>query len=101
MRDSPLFRPEAMAEQQDRWLGTVMLTPRLSYSVMTLVAALIVAGVIALIAFGEYTRKVRLSGWLSPQQGLLQITAPQKGVLAQVAVREGQEVGQGDRKSVV
>lgn len=101
MRDSPLFRPEAMAEQQDRWLGTVLLAPRLSHSVLTLCAALIVAGVIALIAFGEYTRKVRLSGWLSPQQGLLQVVAPQKGVLAQVAVREGQEVGRGEVLAVL
>ncbi|SMO86036.1 HlyD family secretion protein [Paracoccus laeviglucosivorans] len=101
MRDSPLFRPEALAEQQDRWLGTVLLVPRLSQSVMTLFAGLIVAGVIALIAFGEYTRKVRLSGWLSPQQGLLQVVAPQKGVLAQVTVREGQEVERGDVLAVL
>lgn len=103
MRDdaSALFRDEALAEQQDRWLGTVLLVPRLSHGVLTLFAVLIVAGVVALIAFGEYTRKVRLSGWLSPQQGLLQVVAPQKGVLSQILVREGQEVGRGDVLAVL
>lgn len=93
---SPLFRPEALAEQQDRWLGSVLLVPRLSYSLLTLFAALLVCGVISLIVFGEYTRKVRLSGWLVPQQGLLQVTAPQPGLLTDLRVREGQEVDQGD-----
>ncbi|MDP5308472.1 HlyD family secretion protein [Paracoccus spongiarum] len=97
MRDdaAPLFRPEALAEQQDRWLGSVLLVPRVSHSLLTVCAAAIVAGVVALIAFGEYTRKVRLSGWLAPQQGLLQVVAPQSGVLAQVPVQEGQQVAEG------
>lgn len=103
MRDdaTSLFRPEALAEQQDRWLGSVLLVPRLSHSVLTMFAVLIVLGVVVLIALGEYTRKVRLSGWLSPQQGLLQVVAPQKGVLAQVLVKEGQQVTRGDVLAVL
>ena len=97
----PLFRPEAMAEQQDRWLGSVLLVPRLSYSVLTLFAAIIVIGILALIAFGEYTRKVRLSGWLTPQQGLLQVAASQPGLLAQLPVQEGQQVERGDVLAVL
>ncbi|MBO9455871.1 HlyD family efflux transporter periplasmic adaptor subunit [Paracoccus sp. R12_1] len=97
----PLFRPEAMAEQRDRWLGSVLLVPRLSYSVLTLFAAIIVIGILALIAFGEYTRKVRLSGWLTPQQGLLQVAASQPGLLAQLPVQEGQQVERGDVLAVL
>lgn len=98
---SPLFRPEALAEQQDRWLGSVLLVPRLSHTIMTATAALIIGGVIALIAFGEYTRKVRLSGWLAPEQGLLQIVAPQSGVLSQLAAHEGLEVSKGATLAVL
>ncbi|WP_198402493.1 HlyD family secretion protein [Rhodobacter sp. CZR27] len=98
---SPLFRPEALAERQHGWLGTVLLVPRLSHSVLTAFAALIVGGVIAVIAFGEFTRKVRLPGWLAPQQGLLQVVTPQAGVLVRVAVEEGQEVAAGDVLAVL
>ncbi|MFS4438187.1 HlyD family secretion protein [Paracoccaceae bacterium GXU_MW_L88] len=102
-KDAPsqLFRPEAMAEQQDRWLGSVLLVPRVSHMVLTVVAALIVCGLIALISFGEYTRKVRLSGWLTPQQGLLQVVAPQTGVLTRIAVQEGQTVQAGEVMAVL
>ena len=30
--DTPLFRPEAVAERQTQWLGTVLLAPRLSHA---------------------------------------------------------------------
>jgi membrane fusion protein len=96
-----LFRPEALAEQQDRWLGSVLLVPSLSQRLMTLVIAGLVGGVIGLIAFGEYTRKVRLSGWLAPQQGLLQVVAPQSGVLTRVTAEEGQQVEGGEVLAVL
>ncbi|TRW91453.1 HlyD family efflux transporter periplasmic adaptor subunit [Paracoccus sp. M683] len=101
MKDSPLFRPEAMTEQQDRWLGSVLLLPRLPYTVAVVVVALLAGGLIALIAWGEYTRKVRLAGWLAPESGLLQVVAPQTGVLARVSVQEGQEVKSGEPLAVV
>ena len=55
-----LFRQEAVAEQQDRWLGTVLLVPKVSHTVYTSFTALIVAAVLGLFAFGEYTRKARI-----------------------------------------
>jgi membrane fusion protein len=91
----PLFRPEAVAEQQDRWLGTVLVVPRPAYTLVTAVVMLLVAGVIALVAFGEYTRKARLVGLLAPEQGLVQVVAPLAGVLTQVNAQEGLEVAAG------
>ncbi|RJL20748.1 hypothetical protein [Paracoccus siganidrum] len=68
-----------MAEQQPRWLGWVLLAPRLSHTVLSACAVLLLGGLVVLVAFGEYTRKVRLPGWLAPRQGLLQVVAPQSG----------------------
>lgn len=93
--DDPLFRPEAVAQQQERWLGTVLMTPRPSYALMTAIVMVLVAGVIGLCALGEYTRKARLVGWLAPERGLIQIVAPQSGVLTQVSGQEGLEVAAG------
>lgn len=96
-----LFRSEALAEQQDRWLGTVLLVPTLSHTVYTVFATVIVLGVIGLFAFGEYTRKARISGWLAPEQGLTEIVAPKAGVLTQVLVHEGREVEAGAALAVL
>ena len=98
---SPLFRPEAMAQQQDRWLGSVLLLPRISHSLWTGAAAVMVGGLILLIGLGEYTRKVPLTGSLAPEHGLLQIVAPQAGVLAQLAAQEGQDVAKGATLAVL
>jgi len=43
-RKDALFRAEAVAEQQSRWLGSVLLVPRLSHTVYTGVATVLVAG---------------------------------------------------------
>lgn len=96
-----LFRAEALAERQDRWLGSVLLAPTVPHTVYTTVAAGITAGVIALMGFGEYTRKARLSGWLAPEQGLIQVVAPQAGVLTQVRAQEGLEVEAGAALAVL
>lgn len=100
-KDSPLFRPEAVAEQQDRWLGSVLLVPRLSHALLTGIATLLVAGVIGVVAFGEYTRKARLQGSLVPEGGLIQVLAPQSGVLTQVSAKEGLEVERGTTLAVL
>ena len=93
--EDPLFRPEAVARQRDRWLGAVLMTPRPSHTLMTGIILALVAGVIGLFAFGEYTRKARLAGLLAPERGLIQIVAPQSGVLTQLNAQEGLEVAAG------
>jgi membrane fusion protein len=96
-----LFRPEALAEQQTRWLGTVLLAPRISHAAFTLFALLAAAGVLALLFFGEYTRKARISGWLVPDPGLVRVFAPQPGALVRLPVREGEEVAEGTPLAVL
>ena len=93
--DDPLFRSEAVAEQEERWLGSVLMTPHASYTILTAVVVLLVSGVIWLLALGEFTRKARLVGWLAPERGLIEIVAPQAGVLTQVTAQEGLEVAAG------
>lgn len=94
-REGELFRAEAVAEQQDRWLGRVVVVPRLAHSVYVGFAALIVTGILGLLAFGEYTRKARLGGWLAPERGLIQVVAPQPGVLTRIEAAEGAAVEAG------
>jgi membrane fusion protein len=100
-RRGSLFRAEAVAEQQGRWLGTVLIAPKLSHTVYTSFAAVVVAGVLGLFGFGEYTRKARIGGWLAPEQGLIHIVAPQPGVLTRVHAQEGLEVAAGTPLAVI
>jgi membrane fusion protein len=90
-----LFRPEVVAERQTQWLGTVLLEPRFSAALVSIAALLAAAAVLALLVFGSYTSKARISGWLVPKQGLARIFTPQAGVVTRVHAHEGMKVTKG------
>ncbi len=91
-----LFRDEVHAAQAAQWLGSVRLHQPLSFSLITACALGLALALVAFAAWGEVTRKARLSGLLVPTQGSLNITAQQAGVLMELPVAEGQIVKAGD-----
>jgi membrane fusion protein len=93
--EDALFRQEVAVARQSRWLGTVLLAPTISQGLSTAFAALAMAGVLSLLFFADYTRKERVNGWLVPEQGVMRIIAPQPGVIAQLHVRDGEQVSKG------
>lgn len=96
--DAPtLFRPEVLAERKAQWLGTVLLVPKLWQHMFAVFAAATAACVLALLFFASYPRKVRVTGWLAPQGGLVEVFTPQTGVATSVDVKEGAHVKKGDR----
>lgn len=99
--DPPLFRPEVLAERQTRWLGAVLLAPRLSERLFAAFALATTAAALALLFGASYTRKARVSGWLVPEGGLVQVFAPRPGLVTELDVREGSEVRKGDRLLVL
>jgi membrane fusion protein len=91
-----LFRPEVLESRRTSWVGEIQLIRPLSLTVLT---GAVVAAVVALGAFlvlGEYTRKVRVSGTLVPDRGVLRLVAPQDALLLERRVAEGQHVRAGD-----
>lgn len=97
---TPLFRREALAQQEAAWLGTVLLAPRRSHSIMA-VLALAMVGVLGLLLCANYTRTARVNGMLIPDPGLVRIFAPLQGVLVAVNVREGDQVKRGQPLLVI
>jgi membrane fusion protein len=91
-----LFRPEVLESRRTSWVGEIQLIRPLSLTVLT--GAVVVAA-IALGAFlwlGEYTRKVRVSGVLVPDRGVIRLVAPQEALLLERRVAEGARVRSGD-----
>lgn len=95
--DSRLFRLEVLEARQTQWLGTVMLAPRASFRLFTLLAVLAVAAMVALLCFGQFTRTARVNGWLLPQEGVVRVQAPRPGIVVSLEVKEGSQVREGDR----
>lgn len=89
---APLFRPEALRGHRVPRLGTVLLARPISHSVFAGFALASILAVAALVGFGEFTRKARVSGWVVPQQGVVRVFVPQPSVVSELLVREGAEV---------
>jgi membrane fusion protein len=91
-----LFRPEVLESRRTSWVGEIQLIRPLSLTVLTgaVVAAALALG--AFLAFGEYTRKVRVAGVLVPDRGVLRLVAPQEALLVERRVAEGSRVRAGD-----
>jgi membrane fusion protein len=93
--DVPLFRPEALREQQTRWLGDILLKPRPLHRWFAAFAAITVAAIVAALALVSYTKKARVPGWLVPAEGMVRVFAPRAGVATALKVREGEQVARG------
>lgn len=93
--DLPLFRREVLEARQAQWLGSIRIGRPLSFSVVTAAALAMAAALIAFACWGEVTRKATVHGVLLPVGGLLNVAAPQAGTIAEVLVREGDEVQAG------
>ena len=96
-----LFRPEAVAAQQESWLGGVRLIRPLSLSVMTVGATLAVLVVAVFLSLAQYTRKATASGVLVPDRGMIRLVPSDVGTLLERRVSEGQTVAAGDVLFVV
>jgi membrane fusion protein len=91
-----LFRKEALAGQQQAWLGSIQLLRPLSLKLLTAVAVGSVVLIVAFLCTAQYTRKARVSGYLVPDRGVLRITSPQVATVLARQVSEGQSVKAGD-----
>jgi membrane fusion protein len=92
---TPLFRPAAQAAQQTQWAGTIVLARPVPMRVAATVAGLLAAAIALTLVFGEYTRKVRVTGQIVPDAGSIKVVAGQFGRIASRLVDEGAHVTAG------
>ena len=58
----PLFRPEALAAQQQKFYGEILLIRPLSLTLFVWLGIGLASGVIGFLLLGHYTEKIRVSG---------------------------------------
>jgi membrane fusion protein len=91
-----IFRPEALESQRTSWAGEIRLIRPLSLTVLTGAAVVAALSLGVFLFAAEYTRKVRVSGVLVPDRGVIRLVAPQEALLAERRVVEGARVRSGD-----
>src|SRR3989344_2483547 len=94
--DTPLFRPEVLQARSHTADGAPLHIQPVGGGALTLFAATLCLAVVLVLAFGQHTKKERVSGSLQPRNGVALLTTDQTAVLHRLRVQEGQHVRAGD-----
>jgi membrane fusion protein len=89
------IRPEVIEAMRSRRAGAIVLARPVPMKVAAGFGGAVVVAVALLLAFGEYTSKVRVSGHLEPVGGAIKVVAGQSGRISVRHVREGDTVKAG------
>jgi hypothetical protein len=92
----PLFRSEVVEARSRHTMGEILLGGSGWHSAWVLLSVLIAAGVVCLLAFGNYTRKERVAGQLVLSHQSIKQYAPSVGTVLERTVSEGAEIHRGD-----
>jgi membrane fusion protein len=91
----PLFRHAALTASSSQWIGTIVMSRPVPMRVAAISAAILTIALALYLWFGEYTRKVRVTGQIVPAAGALKAIAPQPGRIVARHVRDGDVVAAG------
>ena len=96
-----LFRTEVLEQRRNRLHGDVVLSQPLSTQVFTAALFGIVAIAAVWVSVGTYARIETVPGVLVTSVPSAKVVPLQQGIVAELAVREGQLVEKGDRLLVI
>ena len=93
---TPLFRQEALDHQRNRLFGEALIVWPVPLKWIMLGAVLAAAVFVAFSIWGDYTRKVHVTGFLAPTQGFVKVHAREVATVTERRVQEGQAVKKGE-----
>lgn len=96
MPNNQLFRPAALNARRTKLLGDIVLVRPVSFAFLTMVTFVVAVAIVAYLIWGTYTKRTTVVGQLVPTCGLVQVYAPQSGIVLEKHVTEGQRVKQGE-----
>lgn len=92
-----LFRQEAVDFQRgQRDFGDIALLQPVSTKLLVWLLTAVVTIAIVFLCFAQFSRKQTVAGYLAPAAGTLKIFAQREGILTDLYVKEGQQVGAGE-----
>jgi len=92
----PLFRPEAVKARQLSPLGTVFIAPSRYGILASLCGIALLAAIVAMLWLGSYSDKVRLTGVVVPDRGIVRLAATSDGIVSELFITQGQRVVKGE-----
>jgi membrane fusion protein len=101
LAEQALFRREVLQARAPATVGAIRLATPLSHRVWAALGVCFAASLCVWLGVGHYTRRERVVGNLTPQAGLLTVSARVLGNLATVHATEGATVRAGDTLATI
>lgn len=92
----PLFRAESMGDRRRQGMGEILLNHPPTHWLWTVLALVLVAGVIAFATLSDYTRKEHVTGQVVLSHQSIKQYAPSVGTVVQRMVQDGAPIRKGD-----
>lgn len=92
-----LFRREAIEGRRRRLSGDVIIDSPLVTLPATIAIAIVVAAAFLVSLLVPFTREYRVSGWIVPEGGVVEVVSPASGTVSALYAVEGARVRAGDR----
>ncbi|QJR81471.1 HlyD family efflux transporter periplasmic adaptor subunit [Alteromonas pelagimontana] len=97
-----LFRQQALAFQNSRLQGDILLIPKLSMQVIVSLLLAWLAVVTWYLFSSHYSRQTTVTGWLEPPQGVIRLYADaNSGNVQRLLVKDGQRVEKGQPLMII
>lgn len=91
-----LFRSEVLSKKRGDALGVILVAAPLSRWWLSALASAFGSAILLFLYFGHYTRREAVTGQMVLSDGLLTLSAPSAGTVANLYVHDGQAVRRGD-----
>lgn len=95
MKDSELFRKEALYHQRNHWLGKALLLKGIPTWIVVSFTLFFIIIILVTLTKGDYTRRINVRGEIFSQQQTVTILAPQQGKIVKKYVAVGDMVVKG------
>ena len=98
---SALFRKEVWKDHTSQNYGAIFLSTPLSNKLITAFLSFLVCLIGLFIVFGEFAKKERVRGYLTPEKGIISLVPQRAGIIIESYVQPGDDVKIGQNLFLV
>ncbi len=88
LKNNSLFRKEVFESRKNRFVGNVIISVPITFKMLALIFGLMGLSLLIFIFLGEFTKKVRVSGQIMPNDGFVKIYSTRTSIVKDIYVKE-------------
>ncbi|WED42956.1 HlyD family secretion protein [Legionella cardiaca] len=95
MKESDLFRKEALQQTKERIYGSVCINVPPQYTVSAIGFSIIIVSIILFLSFAEFSEKFIVSGYVNSTRAIVRVYPRTNGIISEGNIYQGMKVKKG------